>query len=543
MRGRLRSALARRTLFAGGVFILALALYLPSVRNGFAYDDHMVIRADPRVHDLSNLPRLFAEPYWNDEELGLYRPLASASYAIDWAVADGNPQWFHWVNTFWNAGACALLFLLLTRFVPTPAALLGALVFAVHPVHVEAVANVVGRAEVMAALFSIAAMLLWLRADVGRRHGAGTGAGIVLLFLLAVLSKESAIMLPALIALLDVARGAIRPASVAAWFRTHAAVLSALALTAVAFLVLRTLVLGELGPARVDPALDIARSTTDRILTALQGWPHVLRLMIFPRTLLSDYGPRIIMPVAAPTLTVLAGMAILLGLVAGGIAAWLRGAGRLAAVLLFLPLALLPTSNLLVPIGVIVAERTLYLPSIAVALAIAFLTAWLPPRPHRRVAAAVVLLAAGLGAVRTLDRIPVWRSTDAVFAALTADRPDSFRAQWYNARAAVEAQHPRLALERYALALRLWPYRHGLVLEASAYAAQIGDLPFTRQVTEFAVTRWPQDVRFARIHAGAQLDLADTTAARSSIEAGLARFPADSVLRAMQRAVATTPSR
>ena len=358
-----------------------------------------------------------------------------------------------------------------------------------------------------------------------------------ILFALALLSKESAIMLPALLALVDVARGALTPASLRDWLRVHRVTLLLLVATALAYLVVRTAVLGSLGPPMVDPALDIARSTSARIWTALQGWPHVLRLLLYPRTLLSDYGPRIILPALIPTPQALLGAVILVGLVAGGLYAWVRGAGRAAAALLFIPVAMLPTSNLLVPIGVIVAERTLYLPSFALALGIAFAIAAVKAGTPRRAALALVAIVTVLFAARTLQRIPVWESTDAVFAALAADRPDSFRNAWYAARAAAETRQPALALERYGDALRLWPYRHGLVLEAAAYAAQVGDGAYAGRLSAFALERWPDDVRFLRMNAGALIDRADTVAARDAIERALRIAPDDSILLLMRGAV------
>jgi protein O-mannosyl-transferase len=519
------------------VTVVALLLYLPSVQNGFAYDDNSIIRMDARIHDASALLRVFVQPYWASSEIGLYRPLASLSYAVDWAISGGSPLWFHAVNVAWNAAVCGLVFLLLAAFVQPLPALLGALLFAAHPVHTEAVANVVGRAEIMAAFFSLCAMLLWLREPAAPRS-ARRIAALAALYLLALLSKESAVMLPALLALTDVARGTLKPVSLRDWMRSHTREIVVLGVTAAAFIALRTAVIGTVAPGLLDPVLDVGAGSWHRTLTALQAWPVVAVLLVYPRVLLADYGPGIITPALTPSPATLLGAGILLGLVAVGVAAWLRGHGRIAFVALFVPVALLPVSNLIVPIGVIVAERALYLPSLAVAAAVALgaQAVWDRPR-HRLAVGAAVLAVSALFALRTLVRIPEWTSTPAIMAALERDRPDSYRAHWYFAQRAVNLQQRDEALARYARALSIWPYRERLTLEAAAYAAQAGDAALAEQITTFAIQNWPRHIGFLRLHAALQLERGSTDDAAATLVRALRLAPHDSLLLGMQRAL------
>jgi protein O-mannosyl-transferase len=535
-------ALRSRRIAAAAVFLIALIAYLPSLRNGFAYDDVQVIQLDSRAHDVSRALRFFAEPYWENEELGLYRPVTSISYALDWRIGGGHPAWFHLVNGVWNAAACTVAFLLLATFVPLGPAMLGALVFALHPVHVEAVANVVGRAELMAAFFSLAALLVWVRSPRGARAGPRRLGALALLYGLALLSKESAVMLPALLVLSAAAQGVLTPSTAARWLREHAVTLALLAAVTLGFLIARTAVLGGLTPPIVDPVLDVADSAGPRILTALQTWPIILRLMFFPRLLLADYGPPGFSPTSALTLGSAGGALILAALVLGGAAAWVRQSGRLAFTLLFLPVALLPVSNLVMPIGVILAERTLYLPSFALASASAFGAAQVWSRGAARamilVGAAVVV---PLFAWRTLTRIPDWASTESVFAALRRDDPASSRGLIYSARVAVSEQEPERALHLYARALNTWPYRQRQVMEAANYAAYVGDQEFARRVADYGLTRWPDDINLVRLRAAIALDEADTALAWSLVVRGLRLEPADSVLLGMRASLAATP--
>jgi protein O-mannosyl-transferase len=526
----------RRRTAAAIAFLAGLLLFLPALGNGFAYDDVAIIQGDPRVHALANVPGMFTRGYWADAELALYRPLTTASFALDWSVSGGRPAWFMLVNALWHGAVSALALLLIARFTSVLAALAGALIFAAHPVHVEAVANAVGRAELMAAAFMLTAILSWPRVDERAaivRHGS-----VHVLFALALLTKESAIMLPALLVLVDVGRGDLAPHAPGTWLRARAVPLFGLALVSLMYLVVRAAVLGGIAPARLDAALEVTQGV-GRFMTALQAWPVYLRLLVLPTTLLADYGPRILMPAPAVSAAGLTGAVILLALLGGGLLAWWRGRGSAALALLWLPIAILPVSNLIIPIGIIVAERTLYLPSLAVCIGVAMLVDVITRQPRllRATAAAGFAVVLGLLAIRSLTRIPEWRSTDTIFAALLRDRPDAFRAHWHHARLAAVANEPQRALELYVHALELWPHRTRLVLETVRAAARAGEHQYARDLAAFAASRWPDNESAARLHAAATIDAGDTIAARHAIRDALRRFPDDSLLLRMQHAL------
>jgi protein O-mannosyl-transferase len=114
-------------------------------------DDVAIVVWNPLVQSLNGVWRAFGAPYWPASLGGLvYRPLPIATYALDWQFH--SPAWFHAVNLLWHAGAAVAVTTLSRRWVSAIAALAAGLIFAVHPVHVEAVASVIGRAELMAAV-------------------------------------------------------------------------------------------------------------------------------------------------------------------------------------------------------------------------------------------------------------------------------------------------------------------------------------------------------------------------------------------------------
>ena len=516
--------------------IASFAVYALSLTLGFAYDDVVIVKGDPRVTQFQ-LVNIFTKPYWTTPGFALYRPLVTFSFAVDWAVSRGNTVWFHAVNALWHALATGALFAFLRAWFRPGPALLGSLLFAVHPVHVEAVANIVGRAELMAGALFLAACALWAhRRPVNRWQRM---ALVCLLFAMAILCKEIAVTLPAALVLIDAARDRWSASRLPHYIRDRFIDYAALAITLAAVLLLRWLYAGGGTPDQLDPIMEVTRSTNDRVLTALQVWPHILRLMLFPNELLADYGPRILMPVDSWTPSVILGAVILLSLVAGGLLAWDRRNGLAALTLLWLPLLMLPVANLFFPIGVMLAERTLYLPSVAVSFALAMLATtaveWTPAtrRALGLAFAVVLLLMSARVQTRTLD----WDSTDSILMAQMRDRPESFRAVWHKARMSRRDGHYDRAGREYQQAVQLWPYRQRMVVEAAAYLTNRRDIAGAQRIARWGAQRWPHNLEFQRLIAANALDSGDTTTARAAIAAGLKLKPADSLLQKMSAAV------
>jgi len=525
------------------VALLALVLYLPALRNGFAYDAVALVEEDARIHSLDQPGELLTSSYWpfGQATLALYRPLVTLSFALDWAVYDGAAWGFHLTNAVAHALASALLFLLLAGLASAPAALAGAALFAVHPVQVESVATIVGRADIFVAGLTFAAMMAWTRLPP---RGGAVLVAVPALFLLALGAKESAIMLPALLVLFDAGTGRVRRARLREWARERAAPLAAMALVAVGYLIVRTAVLGAVAPESVNPIMAVTPPGFTRLRSALQAWPEILRLLVMPRVLLADYSPRILMPAASWTPRALAGLLLLCAAVSGGLVALLRGKGRAGLALLWAPIALLPVSNLIVPIGILLAERTLYIAVFVVALGLAAVIDAVGTSRQGRVRGALALTAVvcTLFAARTIHRLPSWNSTDEVFRTLMRDRPDSYRATWHFARMAWRDGQLDSALAYYRSTISLWPYAPPVYLEAGMFATETGQEREARSFAEQALEHWPDDAMFLRRLAVSSLNLHDTAAARSAVERGLRVAPDDPLFTAMSQAIGgTTP--
>ena len=185
---------------------LAVSVYANSLVNRFAYDDARVILDNAELHSLATLPGAVFKPYWHGNdgelELGLWRPTTTLLLGLEYAVAGENPALYHAVNVVGHGLVTLLVVLVLAHLVAVPIAFAAGLLFAVHPVHVEAVSNVVGGAEVVAAGFFLLAVLVHLRGPSSWSRSLVVAA----LYGLAFGAKESAVTLPGVIFLVDAAR-------------------------------------------------------------------------------------------------------------------------------------------------------------------------------------------------------------------------------------------------------------------------------------------------------------------------------------------------
>ncbi|MGW8267581.1 MAG: hypothetical protein ACWGSQ_14540, partial [Longimicrobiales bacterium] len=369
------------TRYRAGFFVvfLAVAAYANSLPNGFAYDDDAIITQNPVVQS-GDWRMAQSGSWWPDplDGAGLYRPLTLLSFVGEWKLFGESPLGFHALNLVFHALVSLLVFFLLLEFGPVSGALAGGVVFAIHPVHTEAVANVVGRAELHAAFYYLLACLLYWRG----RFWSGPIRGLRLLgigglYFLALGGKEIAVTLPGALFLLEAfgpllpgGRGAgEEPADPEPLLRRlwgEAPTFLLLALVLASYLGLRYLALGVL-VGELPAPLFLAIGPGARILTAVGLWIQFLRLLLFPLDLAADYDPGVLFPSETLDWPVILGTLILVG----WILAALRTRERMPLVslgLFWFGVAILPVSNLLFPTGVLLAERTLYLPSVGLSL-------------------------------------------------------------------------------------------------------------------------------------------------------------------------------
>lgn len=445
------------------VGILAGGLYLNTLGNAFVFDDEPAIVANPLIRDLRNLPTIFLTDYWRDPERGLYyRPLTVASFAVNYALGGLNPLGYHLGNLLLHAGVTLLVYPLALRLhLDQPGAVAAALLFAVHPLHTEAVAAGVGRADLLAALFSLLSLLLYLRRDP---LPLSLGA-----YLLALLSKENAIVLPAILLIADLgdpeatpSRGLLRRARDLVTQRGMHRYLPYVGVTAL-YLGVRSLVLGGLqlpSPSYLDNPLAHTDPGT-RLLTALVIVAKYLGLFILPLHLSADYSYN-----AIPLVTSAADPRFLVAALALGLLLLLMATGRaLSFGILFFGLTLLPVANLLFPVGTIMAERLLYLPSFGLSFMAGAVFSWgfraFGGKPLSGLTQRSLLLSFGvvlfLCSLRTVLRNREWRDQFSLFQSAIAVSPGS--AKVHNNLGVHYGMHGQLleAQREFEEALRILP--------------------------------------------------------------------------------------
>jgi len=434
------------------VALCAVVAYLGALANHYAWDDTPIIVNNDLVHSWSGLWRAFAAPYWPPSWGGLvYRPLLLATFVVDWKV--GGTAFPHAMNLLWHAGAAVLVAAMVRRWAGEAAALVGGILFAVHPVHVEAVANVVGRGELMAGAF----VMLSVYAAIVR----GSPGWSAFAWLLGLLCKENAAVAPVWVATAWLL-GFDRPSRRQLW-----SFVGAWAAVAVAFGVARTVVLLPY-PQHYDRAPVFAlQSAWEVRLTGVSALADVLRLLVFPLTLRADYSPQE-RPIVSSPLDWRFGVG-LLSLVCWAavlIIAWKRGNKLTVMGLLWIALAYGPVANILFPVGVLVAERTLYLPSIGLILAVA---PWAAKLQGRQVWIAAALVAV-VGGVRSALRVPVWKNDRTVMMSILNDSPMSYRGPMGAGIIYLQIRRPQEAFMEFRKAMAIYP-RDGRLYLLAAHAA------------------------------------------------------------------------
>jgi Flp pilus assembly protein TadD len=436
------------------VLVAALAVlpFLNALTAGFALDDLPRIVENPMVQGREPTLNLLT---WVDRP-EIYRPLTMLTFAAN-ARMGTSATGYHVVNVLVHAGVTVLAFVLAKVLLRSSlGAAAAAALFAVHPIHTEAVTNVFGRAELLAALFVLISLLSLARARGDAPPDSRSSLWLVVslvAFGAALLSKESAITA---VVLCGVVHFWISPEHRLA--RTLRVVVPYV-LVGIAYLGWRWYLVGALGMPVLPQLLDnpLAHVTlVPRLATALVVMGDYLRLLTFPLALSSDYSfnqlPVVMsawdarLPLATAVFVVLA-VALIVGL---------RREPVTVVVAAFVFAPLVATANILVVIGTIKAERLLYLPSLGWCLAAGWVVALLARRrrPFALGALAIVLcLFAGQTWVRNED----WRDGATAHAAAVRTAPDSAKTHYNWARDLIRQRRLDEAIHHLRRSVAIYP--------------------------------------------------------------------------------------
>jgi tetratricopeptide (TPR) repeat protein len=372
----------------------------------------------------------------------------------------GNPVYFKLTSILLYVASAVGFFWLASLLLPAGAAWLVGLLFAVHPVHVEAVAVAVNQGELIVGLLAA----LWVGWYIkSRRHGdltPRTALSLALAYLVTCFFKENAVILPGLLVAAELT---VIPDTRPFWprFRAVRPFFLGLALTGLLFLTIRSSVLDNVVGSFTAEAMQ-GLTMGQRALTMLGVVPEWLRLLAWPAHLQADYSPQEIDGALTWGSAQTAGLAILLATAIALVASWRRNP-VVAFGILWMAIAIFPVSNVLVPTGIVLAERTLFLPSIGFLLLVgallpAVFRAISTARPAVQTAAVTTfVLLLLVGTWRSATRIRTWSTPFVQAAQLLRDAPLSYRAQ-YGAASLLWEGHQRQAAEiSYRRALALFP--------------------------------------------------------------------------------------
>lgn len=441
------------------IFIVAFAVYANTLKSDFIWDDEYLILNNSQIKSFSHLPNVFKTyvGFGSENINNFYRPVQEISDMVDYFLWGLVPFGFHLTNVILHSlvslMVCVFLFFISGSFI---AAAFAALIYAVHPVHTEAVAYIAGRADSLYAFFALLSLALFVRFAQGARENRFALWKYVLsiaCFVLALLSKEIIITMPLLIYLylLYFEKGEGGSYSKLKWAWVPYAVI----VVVYGYLRLTVLSFADIAPASVFGRI-----------------PLLLRLVTFFRTLLVYFG-LLIMPVglhmerAIPiSATIFSGEELASIMVVALIiwsACWSFRKNRLVSFgIAWFFANLLPVSNI-IPINSFLAEHWLYMASIGiffiVGLGVKKVYEKIPADNlvPRLIFTVILALAVGFYAFLTVQRNMDWKNEVSFFTSTLKYHPKNARLYLNLGNTYYEKGDVAKAVEQYKKSIEINP--------------------------------------------------------------------------------------
>ena len=425
---------------------LAAVLYLNTLHHQFALDDFPTIYGNRlTTAGLKGIPTLLHTGYWygldgmND---WLYRPLSMVMFAIEWEIAPNSPALGHWINVLLYALSGIVVFRFLHDVFDDCNVLVPfviAVLWIVHPIHTEVVANIKSRDELLAFLLSM--LTLWECVRYVRlprtRHLVLAG----LYFFLALLAKESPITLVAIV-----------PMTVFVFTRADVTrisrVMIPVGISAGVYLAIRAWVLtsvtGDSAISLIDNSLVAAPDFLHRQATAFRIGGTYIRLLFYPHPMSSDYSFRQVPIVGFDNPVAVASLILYLALAAFGVVR-LTKRDPVGYGIFFYLIGLALVANVFFLTRSTMAERFLYSPSLGACIALVLVLARLFRLDIRstpsitslrsvwassRVFATVIGIIVVASAQQTWARNRDWKNDTTLFSADSRHSPNSARAHF-----------------------------------------------------------------------------------------------------------------
>ncbi|XP_037870947.1 protein O-mannosyl-transferase TMTC1 [Bombyx mori] len=493
----------------------AVLSYVNSLHGDFVHDDIPAVVTNGDVVGTNSLKQLFLDDFWGSPMADVnshksYRPLTTLSFRLNYALAGLRPWWWHACNVALHAACCALVARACVTIarLQRPFAALAALLFAVHPIHTEAVAGVVGRADVLACIFFLSSLLVYHRPANNKKYVWLS----VVLGALSMLAKETGVTVLMLNLIYDFYRcwPLVKRSICSMKFEKKCTGLSVRTIKVVVSLALLVcfrlaLLQGtwpsfspQDNPAAFHPSFFV-RLMTFCYLAAFNWW-----LLLCPWTLSHDWQmgsvPLITSGWDPRNLLTCAAFGALL-LLCYRFIADLEVQRHTPAVvgMLLLVIPFVPASNLLVTVGFVIAERVLYIPSVGSVIITAYgvQLIWYSKPGTKAVLVIGLAVLAASGVARTYRRNADWRDRATLLRTDLVTLPQNAKLHYNLGNFLRESEQQESAIKHYKEALRLWP----------TYASAHNNIGTLVSGLENAEQHFLQAIKFNKYHVNAHYNL------------------------------------
>lgn len=463
---------------------LVVGCYWNSLSCGFVFDDVSAILDNKDLRPTTPIRNLFLNDFWGtpmaeERSHKSYRPLTVLTFRLNYLFSELSAASYHLLNVAFHAAVCVLFLRVCRVFQDKTSSLVAALLFAVHPIHTEAVTGVVGRAELLSSIFLLAAFLAYTKSTGADRSIVWTPIAVtVVLVAAATLCKEQGITVVGICCVHEVfvAQGFTLPllletlrhvlqgkdgfplALLQTLLKLIVLVISTLLLVIVRVQVIQS----QLpvftrfdNPAAVSPTP--ARQMTFNYLLPVNAW-----LLLNPSELCCDWTMGTI-PLVESLLDLRNAATLLfyafLALLAHHSLRHRHGSAKtviMALSLIVLPF--IPASNLFFPVGFVVAERVLYVPSMGFCILVAHGFKILSQKGHlKKISWLIIGVLLTTHAVKTFNRNWDWQSEYTLFTSALKVNKNNAKL-WNNVGHALENQNNYArALQYFLQATRVQP--------------------------------------------------------------------------------------
>lgn len=394
------------------IFIIFITFYAykDCLNNSFVYDDHYFVEKNPTIRSLKNIPRFFLDPIHTNastEWRGIYRPLRTTSYALEYKLYRLNPEGYHFTNLMLHIINVLLTFVFVSLLIPDRRIpIITTLLFAIHPAYSEAVLWIGSRADLLLGFFellTIISFILFIRTGNKKYY-----VWAIFNFILALLSKETAIVTPVIF--LAVSKAVSK----------NPGRKTILLPFAIAFIYL---------PIRIYLMQGFAQrgwwggNFINNFLTAIKLISHYIYLLIFPYHLSIDYGIKPVQSLFDSQLLISISIIVVLSWLSYKWVKAKKSIQCLGIVWFFLFLA--PALNF-IPITTITGDRFLYLSSVGIFMSIAGIIFSFKTKQAKIASILVILMLATTYVISIKNRTREWNNDYSLFASVLKYNPNSW---------------------------------------------------------------------------------------------------------------------